>query len=72
MKIALLTAALVALSGCASTPPPADAGQKTAADTCGQPPVRTLKSSLSPRTVVYRDCAARARSDEAAREEPQQ
>jgi starvation-inducible outer membrane lipoprotein len=63
VKPALLSAALIALAGCASTPPPVQAEQKSSAeagaDDCGKQPVRTLNSSMSPRLVVYRACKAR-------------
>ena len=76
MKLAYFTAALIALAGCASTPPMADPEQNSSAeitaDGCGKQPVRSLKSSVSPRLVLYRACKAQARSDskasEAARE----
>ena len=58
VKPALLSAALIALAGCASTPPPVQAEQKSSAeagaDDCGKQPVRTLKSYMSLRLVVYR------------------
>lgn len=73
MKTTLLTAALLALAGCTSTPPLADPEQQAAAgiiaDDCGKQPVRTLMSSRSPRLVIYRACKARARSDGKASEE---
>lgn len=73
MKLALFTAALIALAGCASTPSLADPEQKPSAeitaDGCGKQPVRTLKSSMSPRLVVYRACKAQARADGKASEE---
>lgn len=73
LTVALLTAALLGLAGCTSTPPLADPEQQAAADIiaddCGKQPVRTLKSSNSPRLVVYRGCKARARADGKASEE---
>jgi hypothetical protein len=73
MKTALLTAALLAIAGCTSTPPPADPGQGAEADIkadgCGRQPVRTQMSSMSPRLVIYRACKAQARTDGKASEE---
>ena len=71
MKPALLAAALIALSGCASTPPMAAPEHKPSAeimaDGCGKQPVRTRISSMPPQLVLYRSCKAKARSgDEAA------
>jgi hypothetical protein len=73
LTAALITAALLGLAGCTSTPPLADPEQQAAADIiaddCGKQPVRTLKSSMSPQLVVYRGCKARARADSKASEE---
>ena len=67
MRLALFAAALFALAGCASTPPLAAPEQQPSAqittDGCGNQPVRILKSSVSPRLVIYRACKAQARSD---------
>ena len=66
MRPAFLTAALIALTGCASTPPMTDPEQRpseeiTVAD-CGKQPVRTRMSSMPPRLVIYRACKAQVRS----------
>jgi len=76
VKPALLTATLIALAGCASTPPPMQADQKSSAEVrahdCGKQTVRTLKSPMSPRLVVYRACKERRRPDGKASEKTEE
>ena len=66
MRPAFLTAALIALTGCASTPPMTHPEQRPSQeitiDDCGNQPVRTRMSSMPPRLVIYRACKAQARS----------
>ncbi len=66
MRPAFLTAALIALTGCASTPPMTDPEQRPSEeitiDDCGKQPVRTRMSSMPPRLVIYRACKAQVRS----------
>jgi hypothetical protein len=68
-----IAAALVSVAACATTPPLAASGQPAATETaksdCGRRPSSVLKSSMSPRLVVYRACKAQARADGKASEE---
>ena len=76
MRTAFLTAALIALTGCASTPPMTDPEQRPSEeitiDDCGKQPVRTRMSSMPPRLVIYRACKAQARSGGKASEAPKE
>jgi len=66
MRPVFLTAALIALTGCASTLPMTDPEQRPSEeitdDDCGKQPVRTRMSSMPPMLVIYLACKAQARS----------